>query len=50
MAAGSVGAGLLMQCKPEKKDQAPAAAKDLNYDRTAEEVAREKELMAEKIL
>ncbi|HET9487972.1 MAG TPA: gluconate 2-dehydrogenase subunit 3 family protein [Chryseosolibacter sp.] len=48
MAAGSVGAGLLMQCQPEKKDQAPAAAKELNYDRTAEEVAREKELMAEK--
>jgi len=48
MAAGSVGAGLLLQCKPEQKEQAPAAAKELNYDRTAEELAREKELMSEK--
>lgn len=48
MAAGSVGAGLLMQCKPDKKDEAPASAKALNYDRTQEELAREKELMSEK--
>ena len=48
MAAGSVGAGLLMQCKPDQKDAAPAPAKALNYDRTPEEVAREKELMSEK--
>lgn len=47
MAAGSVGAGLLLQCKPDKKDQMPAGVKDLNYDRTAEELAREKELMSE---
>jgi hypothetical protein len=47
-AAGSVGAGLLLQCKPEKKAEAPASAKELNYDRTAEEVAREKALMSEK--
>ena len=48
MAAGSVGAGLLIQCKPEKKDQAPDTARELNYDRTAEEREREKELMSEK--
>src|SRR5687768_9992044 len=48
MAAGTVGAGLLMQCKPDQKDQAPAAVKDLNYDRNAAEAAREKELMSEK--
>ena len=47
MAAGSVGAGLLLQCKPDQKDQSPAQVKDLNYDRTPEEVAREKELMSE---
>jgi hypothetical protein len=47
-AAGSVGAGLLLQCKPEKKAEAPSSAKELNYDRTAEEVAREKALMSEK--
>ena len=47
LAAGSVGAGLLLQCKPDSKDQAPAQAKDLNYDRTAEEVVREKTLMSE---
>jgi gluconate 2-dehydrogenase gamma chain len=47
LAVGSVGAGLLLQCKPEKKDQAPSQAKDLNYDRTAEELAREKELISE---
>ena len=48
MAAGSVGAGLLLQCKPDSKDQAPTAAKELNYDRTDAEMAREKELMSEK--
>ena len=48
MAAGSVGAGLLIQCKPEKKDQSPDTARELNYDRTAEEREREKELMSEK--
>lgn len=48
MAAGSVGAGLLLQCKPEKTDQAPDTARELNYDRTAEEREREKELMSEK--
>jgi hypothetical protein len=48
MAAGSVGAGLLMQCKPESKEAAPSTVKELNYDRTAEEKVREKELMSEK--
>src|SRR5688572_3271028 len=48
MAAGTVGAGLLLQCKPDQKEKAPEAAKDLNYDRTAEEVSREKALMSEK--
>ena len=47
MAAGSVGAGLLLQCKPEKKDAAPDTAKELNYDRTDAEMAREKALMSE---
>lgn len=48
MAAGSVGAGLLLQCKPDNKDKAPDTAKELNYDRTDAELAREKELMSEK--
>lgn len=48
MAAGTVGAGLLLQCKPGEKEKAPTAANDLNYDRTAEEKAREKNLMSEK--
>lgn len=48
LAAGSVGAGLLLQCKPDQKEQAPAVAKDLNYDRTPEELVREKALMSEK--
>lgn len=47
MAAGSVGAGLLLQCKPDKKDKAPDKASELNYDRTPEELAREKALMSE---
>lgn len=47
MAAGSVGAGLLLQCKPDNKDQAPDTAGELNYDRTPEELAREKALMSE---
>lgn len=48
MAAGTMGAGLLFQCEPAKKDAAaPDTAKELNYDRTAEELVREKALMAE---
>lgn len=47
LAAGSVGAGLLLQCKPDNKDAAPDTVRELNYDRTEEEKAREKELMSE---
>lgn len=47
LAAGSVGAGLLLQCKPDEKQQAPTVAKDLNYDRYDAEVVREKKLMSE---
>jgi hypothetical protein len=47
LAVGSVGAGLLLQCKPEQKRDAPATAKELNYDRNKEEIVREKALMAE---
>ena len=48
MAAGTVGAGMLLQCKPGDKDQSNARPANLNYDRTPEEAAREKELMSEK--
>ncbi len=48
MAAGTLGAGLLVQCKPGEQEKAPTAVKELNYDRTKEEVAREKALMSEK--
>ena len=48
MAAGTMGAGLLLQCKPDQKDAAPTAANELNYDRNAQEKVREKQLMSEK--
>lgn len=48
MAAGTMGAGLLIQCKPDQKEAAPAAARDLNYDRNAAEKVREEALMSEK--
>ena len=48
IAVGSVGAGLLLQCKPENKEQAPDKVAELNYDRTDRELEREKELMSEK--
>lgn len=49
MAAGSVGAGLLLQCKPDQKGAAaPDTFKELNYDRYDAEVVREKALMSEK--
>lgn len=49
MAAGSVGAGLLIQsCEPKEKEIAVAPAKELNYDRTPAELEREKKLQAEK--
>lgn len=47
MAAGSVGAGLLLQCKPDNQAKAPDKVGELNYDRTPEELAREKALMSE---
>ncbi len=46
--AGTAGAGLLMQsCAPEKPDE-EKSVQALNYDRTTEELARERALMAEK--
>ncbi len=48
LAVGSVGAGLLLQCKPEKKNDVPDQAKELTYFRTPEELVHEKELMADK--
>lgn len=48
LAAGSMGAGLLLQCQPEKKNQALDTTKELNLYRTTEELAREKELMSRK--
>lgn len=47
MAAGTVGAGMLLQCKPDGKEKAPGLSKELNYDRTEAEIAREKELRSE---
>lgn len=48
MAAGTVGAGILLQCKPGEKEKAPDAPRELNYDRTDAEMVREKALMSEK--
>ena len=48
MAAGTVGAGILLQCKPGEKEKAPDTFKELNYDRYDAEVVREKALMSEK--
>ena len=39
---------MLLQCKPGEKEKAPDTAKELNYDRTDAEMAREKALMSEK--
>lgn len=49
MAAGSVGAGLLISCEPktEKAISAPPAS-EFTYDRTGPELEREKKLQAEK--
>lgn len=46
LAVGTVGAGLLVQCKPDRKSETPAVAKELGYDRYPAEVIREKELMS----
>lgn len=48
LAVGTVGAGLLVQCKPAKKQEPLDLTKELNLYRTPEEQAREKELMADK--
>jgi hypothetical protein len=48
LAIGTVGAGLLVQCKPEKKNQPLDTSRELTLYRTPEELAREKELMADK--
>jgi gluconate 2-dehydrogenase gamma chain len=49
MAAGSVGAGLLISCEPktEKAISAPPAS-EFTYDRTGPELERERKLQAEK--
>lgn len=49
LAVGSVGAGILIQCEP-KEDKATTAApsSSFTYDRTPEELEREKKLQAEK--
>ncbi len=47
MAAGTVGAGLLIQCEPSKTGTTPPPASTLSYDRTEEEVVRERKLASE---
>ncbi len=47
MAAGTVGAGLLIQCEPSKTGTATPPANNLSYDRTAEEIERERKLTSE---
>lgn len=50
LAVGTVGAGILVQCEPkENKATTPSAPpSSFNYDRTPEELEREKKLQAEK--
>jgi len=49
LAVGSVGAGILIQCEPkEQKSAAAAPPSSFTYDRTPEELEREKKLQAEK--
>jgi gluconate 2-dehydrogenase gamma chain len=49
MAAGSVGAGLLIQsCEPKQETEVVAAPKEFAYDRTPAELEREKKLQEEK--
>jgi gluconate 2-dehydrogenase gamma chain len=49
MAVGSVGAGILIQCEPkEKTTTTTAPPSSFTYDRTPEELEREKKLQAEK--
>lgn len=49
MAVGSVGAGILIQCEPKEKTATTTAPpSSFTYDRTPEELEREKKLQAEK--
>ena len=48
LAIGTVGAGLLVTCKPEKKNQPLDTSKELTLYRTPDELAHEKELMSKK--
>lgn len=49
LAVGSVGAGILIQCEPKKEEATPAAQpSSFTYDRTPEELEREKKLQSEK--
>ena len=49
LAVGSVGAGILIQCEPKEQKKTDAAApSSFTYDRTPEELEREKKLQAEK--
>ena len=46
LAVGSLGAGALLSCEPEKKD-AVEAPKEFTIDRTSEELIRERKLLSE---
>ena len=48
LAVGTVGAGILVQCEPKVEKAAAAPPSSLTYDRTPEELEREKKLQAEK--
>lgn len=48
LAVGSVGAGLLIQCEPKKENAATAPPSSFTYDRTPEELEREKKLQSDK--
>ena len=46
LAVGSLGAGALLSCEPEKKDTVEAP-KEFTIDRTSEELIRERKLLSE---
>src|SRR5688572_949157 len=48
LAVGSVGAGILIQCEPKEEKAATAPPTSFTYDRTPEELEREKKLQSEK--
>ena len=48
LAVGSVGAGILIQCEPKEEKAATAPPSSFTYDRTPEELEREKKLQSEK--